>query len=65
MKEPKKPKHELYNQDLEYSKKTLKELLEIKMQFQVALEKHPESKFVNEHLEYVHMKIAERTGAKK
>lgn len=51
-----------YDVNLEYSKKTLKELASIRLQFEDAVRRHPESKMFNEHLEFVRMKIAERIG---
>lgn len=54
-----------YDMDAEYSKKSLSELQKIKLQYDAAIERHPEMKSLNEHLGYVKMKIAERVGKKK
>lgn len=52
-----------YDQEAEYAKKTLTELIEIRNQFELAVAKYPQSKF-NEHLQWVKLKIAERIGKK-
>ena len=52
----------VYNIEEEYSKKSLKELIEIKVQFSNAATKHPKIKMFNEHLGFVLKCIAERIG---
>ena len=54
-----------YDQEAEYSKKTLTELYAIRTQFELAVVNYPQGpKMFNEHLEWVKMKIAERIGKK-
>lgn len=53
-----------YNQDRDYANKTLKELMDIREQFELAVVKSPQVRMFNEHLQWVKMKIAERIGKK-
>ena len=54
-----------YDQEAEYAKKSITELIAIRTQFELAVVNHPNSrKMFNEHLEWVKMKIAERIERK-
>lgn len=56
-----------YDQEAEYAKKSMAELIAIRTQFELAVINHPHPpgpKMFNEHLEWVKMKIAERIGRK-
>lgn len=53
-----------YNQDLEYAKKSVTELMEIRAQFEEAVAKHPEMKTFVNHLQYVRECVAKRVGRK-
>jgi hypothetical protein len=54
-----------YDQEAEYAKKTLTELIAVRTQFELAVANYPNGpKMFNEHLEWVKMKIAERIGKK-
>ena len=55
----------VYDQEAEYDKKSMTELIAIRTQFELAVINHPNGpKMFNEHLEWVKMKIAERIGKK-
>jgi hypothetical protein len=55
-----------YDQEAEYAKKSMAELIAIRTQFELAVINHPNGpKMFNEHLEWVKMKIAERIGKRK
>jgi hypothetical protein len=51
-----------YNVEIEYAKKTMKELEALRRQFEEAHTKYPDVIMFNEHLEYIKWKIAERIG---
>jgi len=53
-----------YNQEAEYAKKTMVELIAIRTQFELAVVNYPTIKMFNEHLQWVKSKIAERIGKK-
>ena len=54
-----------YDQEAEYTKKTMVELIAIRTQFELAVINHPNGpKMFNEHLQWVKLKIAERIGKK-
>ena len=54
-----------YDKEAEYSKKTLAELIAIRNQFELAVVNYPNGpKMLNEHLQWLKMKIAERIGRK-
>lgn len=54
-----------YDIDKEYSKKSIKELNDILVRFEKAIQNYPDVKAFVEHLGFVKMKIAERIGKKK
>jgi hypothetical protein len=55
-----------YDQEAEYAKKSMAELIAIRTQFELAVANHPNGpKMFNEHLQWVKMKIAERIGKKE
>ena len=55
-----------YDQEAEYAKKSMTELIAIRTQFELAVANHPNGpRMFNEHLEWVKMKIAERIGKQK
>lgn len=52
-----------YDQEAQYAKKSLTELIALRTQFELAVAKYPNGpKMFNEHLEWIRMKIAERIG---
>jgi hypothetical protein len=53
-----------YDQEAEYAKKSMVELIAIRTQFELAVTNHPQIKMFNEHLQWVKLKIAERIGKK-
>ena len=54
-----------YDQEADYAKKSMAELIAIRTQFELAVINYPNGpKMFNEHLEWVKMKIAERIGRK-
>lgn len=54
-----------YDKEAEYAKKSMTELIAIRTQFELAVVNYPQApKMINEHLEWVKMKIAERIGKK-
>jgi len=54
-----------YDQEAEYAKKSMTELIAIRTQFELAVINYPNGpKMFNEHLEWVKLKIAERIGRK-
>ena len=46
----------------EYAKKSMKELMALRVKFEEAATEYPNIKRFNEHLEFIKMKIAERIG---
>ena len=53
-----------YDKEAEYAKKTLDELYDIRIQFELAASNYSQVKMFNEHLQWVRAKIAERIGKK-
>ena len=54
-----------YDKEAEYAKKSMTELIAIRNKFELAVVNYPQApKMINEHLEWVKMKIAERIGKK-
>jgi len=54
-----------YDKEAEYAKKSMAQLVAIRTQFELAVVNHPNApKMINEHLQWVKMKIAERIGKK-
>ena len=54
-----------YDQEAEYAKKSMTELIAVRTQFELAVINHPNGpKMFNEHLQWVNAKIAERIGKK-
>ena len=54
-----------YDQEAEYAKKSMTELIAVRTQFELAVVNHPNGpKMFNEHLQWVNAKIAERIGKK-
>ena len=54
-----------YDKEAEYAKKSLTELYAIRTQFELAVVNYPQGpKMINEHLQWVKAKIAERIGKK-
>ena len=53
-----------YDQEAQYAKKTLAELIAIRNQFELAVARYPKVNMFNEHLQWVKLKIAERIGKK-
>ena len=54
-----------YDQEAEYAKKSMAQLIAIRNKFELAATDHPDVKMFNEHLQWVKMKIAERIGKKE
>lgn len=55
-----------YDQEAEYDKKTMVELIAIRTQFELAVINNPNGpKMFNEHLQWVKLKLAERIGKKQ
>ena len=55
-----------YNQEADYAKKTMTELIAVRTQFELAVLNYPNGpKMFNEHLQWINLKIAERIGKKQ
>ena len=54
-----------YDKDKDYANKSMDELVKIRNQFELAVNKYPDNKLFKEHLQYVKCKIGNRIGKKK